>query len=57
VTYLIPLFAVLWGALALQEAVTLSMLAGGAVILLGTSLATGWWQPFGTAQEAPQRVP
>jgi drug/metabolite transporter (DMT)-like permease len=57
VTYLIPLFAVLWGALALQEAVTLSMLAGGAVILLGTSLATGWWQPFGTAQETPQRAP
>ncbi|NML14192.1 DMT family transporter [Azohydromonas caseinilytica] len=49
VTYLIPLFAVLWGFLALQEALTLSMLLGGAVILLGTSLATGWWRPFGTA--------
>jgi drug/metabolite transporter (DMT)-like permease len=57
VTYLIPLFAVLWGALALQEAVTLSMLAGGAVILLGTSLATGWWRPLGAAREAPQRAP
>lgn len=45
VTYLVPLFAMLWGALLLGEPVTGSMLAGGAVILLGTSLATGWWVP------------
>ena len=51
VTYLIPLFAVLWGFLALREPLTLSMLLGGAVILLGTSLATGWWRPFGTAMK------
>ena len=41
VTYLVPLFAMLWGAWFLGEAVTLAMLAGGAVILLGTALATG----------------
>lgn len=49
VTYLIPLFAVLWGGLVLGEAVTLSMLGAGVVILLGTSLATGWWRPLGSA--------
>ena len=41
VTFLIPLFAVAWGAMFLGEIPTLSMLGGGAVILLGTALATG----------------
>lgn len=41
VTFLIPLFGVLWGALVLGEALTPSMLAGGAVIVLGTALVTG----------------
>ena len=36
VTYLIPLFGVLWGALFLGEALSLSMLAGGALVILGT---------------------
>jgi drug/metabolite transporter (DMT)-like permease len=39
VTFLIPLFATLWGALVLHEALTLQMAAGGAVILAGTWLA------------------
>jgi drug/metabolite transporter (DMT)-like permease len=39
VTYLIPLFAILWGALLLGESVTWSMLAGGALVLLGVALA------------------
>ena len=41
VTFLIPAFALLWGWLALGEEPTASMLAGCAVILLGTALATG----------------
>jgi drug/metabolite transporter (DMT)-like permease len=41
VTYLIPLFAVLWGTLFLGEALTPSMVAGCAVVLAGTALATG----------------
>ena len=40
VTFLIPAFAVLWGALFLGEAVTPSMLVGCAVILAGTALVT-----------------
>ena len=51
VTYLVPLFAMLWGGLVLHEAVTPSMLAGGVVILLGTSLATGWWRPLGPVKK------
>lgn len=50
VTYLIPLFAMLWDFLFLAEPITPSMIAGGAVILLGTALATGLLQ-------APQRRP
>ena len=41
VTFLIPAFAMAWGALFLGEWPTAAMLAGCAVILLGTALATG----------------
>ena len=38
VTYLIPVFGVLWGALFLGEAVSLLTLAGAALVILGTVL-------------------
>jgi len=41
VTFLIPVFAVLFGAIFVGESVTPRMLGGGAVILLGTGLSTG----------------
>ncbi|MDO9071826.1 MAG: DMT family transporter [Rubrivivax sp.] len=41
VTFLIPGFAMLWGWLFLDERPTPAMLAGCAVILVGTALATG----------------
>ena len=41
VTYLIPGFGLLWGALFLGEHFTADMAAGCAVILLGTALTTG----------------
>ncbi|MCO5101216.1 MAG: DMT family transporter [Burkholderiaceae bacterium] len=41
VTFLVPAFAMLWGALLLDEAVTARMIAGAAIILVGTSLTTG----------------
>ena len=41
VTFLIPAFAVVWGALFLGEGLTLPVAAGCAVILAGTALATG----------------
>ncbi|MFT7724197.1 MAG: DMT family transporter [Roseateles sp.] len=41
VTFLIPLFAILWGALFLREPVTAQMLAGGAIVLAGIALALG----------------
>ena len=40
VTFLIPAFAILWGVVFLAERVTLIMLGGCAVILIGTALAT-----------------
>lgn len=39
VTYLIPLFAMLWGALFLNEAITVSIILGCGLILLGTAIA------------------
>lgn len=41
VTFLIPAFAILWGAIFLGEAVTARMLLGAAVVVVGTALATG----------------
>ena len=41
VTFLIPVFAIGWGAALLGEGVTGPMLAGGAVVLLGTALTLG----------------
>jgi drug/metabolite transporter (DMT)-like permease len=41
VLYLIPVFGVIWGAMFLGEKVTLAMVGGCAVILLGVALTTG----------------
>lgn len=41
VTYLVPVFGMLWGLVFLREAITVSMLIACGVILLGTALATG----------------
>jgi drug/metabolite transporter (DMT)-like permease len=41
VTFIIPVFGILWGALFLHEAVSLVMLEGCAIVLVGTALATG----------------
>ena len=41
VTYLMPAFAVVYGAVLLDEPVTAAMLAGFALILLGVALASG----------------
>jgi drug/metabolite transporter (DMT)-like permease len=39
VTYLVPLFAIFWGSLILQEPLTLSMGVGGGLILAGIAIA------------------
>lgn len=41
VTFLIPLFAIMWGALFLSEAITLQMVVGGGIVLVGIALALG----------------
>ena len=41
VTFLVPVFGVLWGALFLGEDLHLGTLLGGTVILLSVGLATG----------------
>lgn len=41
VTYLLPVFAVFWGAIVLSEEITLVMIVGAAIIFTGTALATG----------------
>jgi drug/metabolite transporter (DMT)-like permease len=42
VTFLIPAFAMAWGAIFLGESLTPQMVIGCIVILAGTSLATGF---------------
>ena len=40
VTYLQPLFGITWGSLLLGESISISIVVGGLVILLGTALVT-----------------
>ncbi len=40
-TYLVPGFAVVWGAMFINESLSANMVLGGAIILIGTALATG----------------
>ncbi len=47
VTFLIPVFGMLWGRLFLHEQVSASMILGCAVILAGTALAGGQWRRLG----------
>lgn len=42
VTYLIPLFGILWGVLFLDESIGWHTLAGGCAVLAGTALVTGF---------------
>ena len=46
VTFMIPLFAVVYGTAFLGESITVWMVVCGLVILLGTALATGLLRPF-----------
>lgn len=41
VTYLVPIFGMLWGTIFLAEHISILMLAGGATILLGTGFTAG----------------
>lgn len=45
VTFLVPIFGVVWGATLLDEAVTPSIAIGAAIILAGTALALGLIKP------------
>ena len=53
VTYLVPGFAVLWGAIFIDESLTTNMVIGCTIILLGTALATGLLS-FGKKSERQQ---
>ena len=46
VTFLVPIFGVMWGAIFLQEEVTWTMIVGCMIILFGTALASGKWKLF-----------
>lgn len=55
VTFLIPVFAVLWGWLFLGEGVTAEMVIGCTVIVLGTALSTGWAARLGQRRATAPR--
>jgi drug/metabolite transporter (DMT)-like permease len=57
VTFLVPVFAVIWGALFLAEVPTHTMLASCAVILLGTALTTGLIGPRTTGAKSSTAAP
>ena len=57
VTFLAPIFAMLWGFLFLGEAVTLSMIVGVVVILGGTYLVVAPQRAAGAASGSEQEPP
>lgn len=57
VTYLIPVFAVIYGVLFLDEHITPWMLLCGCVVVLGTALATGLIKRAKSADSAPSADP
>ena len=42
VTFLVPLFGILWGALFLHEAIGWHTIAGSTIVIMGTALVTGF---------------
>ena len=55
VTFLIPLFSVIWGITFLNEHITWNLAAGGSLILLGMTLITGLYKLF-SRSKAPSPV-
>ncbi|MEM8611970.1 MAG: DMT family transporter [Cyanobacteria bacterium P01_H01_bin.105] len=51
VTYLVPIFAMLWGAIVLKETVTSSMILGCGLVLLGTAIANDLFSYWGHGQK------
>ncbi|MYM93601.1 DMT family transporter [Duganella vulcania] len=52
VTFLSPLFGILWGVLFLQESVGWYTFAGAAIVITGTALVTGFRPSFGFLNKA-----
>jgi len=52
VTFLNPVFGILWGALFLGETVGWHTLAGSGIVLVGTALVTGFVPRFGRTAAA-----
>lgn len=57
VTYLVPIFAIAWGWLVLDEPVTPALVAGCVVVFVGTAMATGVLAPRLAALRSPARSP
>jgi drug/metabolite transporter (DMT)-like permease len=55
VTFLIPLFGVLWGVLFLGETVGWNTFVGAAVVMVGTALVTGFGLPRTSVAAAGSR--
>jgi len=56
VTYLIPIFAVLWGGVFLGEELTVPLALGCLVIFIGTALATGTLAPLVDRWRSPRQL-
>ena len=58
VTLLVPVFGVIWGALLLQESISIGMIAGLLIVLFSVGLVTGAVSPRRGAYKAtPSRAP
>lgn len=56
VTFLIPVFGILWGHLFLHEVITAGMMIGAGIVLFGTALATGFNPLTPLLQRSPDKA-
>ena len=57
VTFLSPLFGILWGVLFLSEVIGWHTVAGAAIVIAGTALVTGYVPRFGARADAMPAPP
>jgi len=56
VTFLIPVFGILWGSLFLGEVITTGMMVGSCIVIVGTALVTGFNSATFFLRKAPSNA-
>lgn len=56
VTFLIPIFGILWGSIFLREVIGWNAIVGSCIVILGTALVTGFNPAMPMAREVSRNA-